>query len=121
MEPCGYCGKKRSVAARLPDDEPLCEECWAKLRRETAAMPDCPTCYHRIYVERAGTWGYRCFGCGLKFTQWMADSTAEALRNALLDTSSRPLFQPANVRILKMEVKRELEVGEKQQPRSGRL
>lgn len=79
-EECGWCGKEKPVHSRLPEPahgEALCEGCYRRLRRETAGFPECPVCLHRFYLMALDSWGWRCLGCGLKFTRWMADTATE--------------------------------------------
>ena len=96
---CGWCGKQRPVSVRLPDDEPLCRPCFRHLRQETAGFPTCPTCLHRYYLDRCdGMWGFRCFGCGAKFTREMAVSAAVALQQLIPVEAARPLFAPISAR-----------------------
>ena len=107
---CGWCGDWQPVAKRLPeptDGEALCTHCYTELSRETAGFPDCGVCLHRYYVKPLGNWGFRCGGCGTKFTRFMADSWAEERRKrAQPEKPHAPLFAPqpaAPLRVAKRE------------------
>ncbi len=54
----------------LANGDLICGPCKKDESRRTAGFPDCPTCKHRLsLMECGGAWGYRCLGCGLKFTR----------------------------------------------------
>jgi hypothetical protein len=98
---CDWCGKPKPVFARVPKGDPLCEGCYKLLRRKTAGMPDCPECFHRLYVFPLGFWGFQC-GCDLKFTREAAAQEFERYTVEFEVKPERVLFAPEVAQPLRM-------------------
>src|SRR5690242_10927666 len=83
---CGWCDE-RPATRTLPDGDGLCAACHRHLDRETRGWPACPLCRHRFWLAPLTGWGYRCLGCGTKFTGQPKEETEyrELYRHPFID------------------------------------
>lgn len=78
---CGWCDKA-PIQRQFGDGTGVCQRCWRTVRRETIGFPPCPVCGHRYWLMALGSWGYRCLGCGSKFTEEAAYAAKAELDRA---------------------------------------
>jgi len=77
---CGWCDQEAMCCA-LPGGEGLCRRCYKLRCSETRGYPDCGNCGHPYFLMLfACGAGFRCLGCGGKFSGTVRDEEHEEWR-----------------------------------------